>query len=368
MTRVISVSGDGARALFAALAIGLALLAVTAAPARGMRVLPETPGISPGGREPVGTGPSGRIVVQPTPPWCDWDGHSSHGRLRVQAWVDRGEWATYCPGDPLAVYFRVSRPCYVTIVDYAPDGSVSIIYPNRWSGSGLVQPGRVHRVPESRRFSLRIAGSGGIETLVVCAHEVPWPSGPGGTLTPPCHPWGRRVVVGHPRRRPPTRGRGIVVLPGDRCLPVPPAWHGRPDDWDCATVSFRVEDDHGWHGALPIPETFTMRRPADVFTRELYDRGEAGTLRIACVESSHGSPTEIAAHVAWDSGWGSRPLFRIDVDGRHGDRPRRGKRFIEMVGDLRVEVEILDVKMIEAGPWRPERIDWIRFAVRVERA
>ena len=133
-------------------------------------------------------------------------------------------------------------------------------------------------------------------------------------------------------------------------------------------VSFRVEDDHGWHGALPIHETFTMRRPADVFTRELYDRGEAGTLRIACVESSHGSPTEIAAHVAWDSGWGSRPLFRIDVDGRHGDRPRRGKRFIEMVGDLRVEVEILDVKMIEAGPWRPERIDWIRFAVRVERA
>jgi len=59
------------------------------------------------------------------------------------------------------------------------------------------------------------------------------------------------------------------------------------------------------------------------------------------------------------------PLFRIDVDGYHGERPQRGAVFVEHAGSVRVEVEILDFRIEHAGKWRPDRIDWIRFGVRI---
>ena len=368
MMRVISISDGGLRAIRAAAFVGIALLLVAVGAARGAQVLPESRVPDGEERRPVERPRTDRVVVEPGPGWngwSEWGGSCGGGRLRVQAWVDRGEWATYSPGDPLWVFFRVSRPCYVTVIDYAPDGRVEVVYPNRWSGSRLVHPGRVYRVPESRQFSLRIAGSGGVETLVVCAHEAPWPSGPGGIRTPPFHSWGGRVVVEGDRRRPSPGGRGIVVLPGGRSCAVPPAWHARPDGWSCDHVSFRVVPGHGWHDDLRIRDTFTMRRPSDAFFKEIRHRDGNGLLRIECTESSHGEPTEIVGHFSWEGGWGSMPLFRIDVDGQHGERPQRGRVFVEHAGSVRVEVEILDFRIEHAGKWRPDRIDWIRFGVRI---
>ena len=367
MMRVISISGDGAGRIFTGALLGAALLLIVATGARGAQVIPGD--LSSGDRrDPVERGGADRVVVEPGPDWSgwnDWNDSCRDGRLRVQAWVDRGDWATYSPGDLMWVYFRVNRPCHVTIIDYAPDGGVDVVYPNRWSGSRLVHPGRVYRVPESRMFSLRIAGSGGVETLVVCAHEAPWPSGPGGMWLPPHHPRGGRVAVGGDRRRPPPRGRGIVVLPGDASWNAPPAWHEHTGGWSCDYVTFRVSSDHGWHDGTHFQDTFTMRRPADRFCEDVCIQGESGSLRIECTESSHGDPTEIAGHFSWGGGWGSMPLFRIDVDGRHGERPHRGTTFVEHAGPARIEVEILDLEIEHASRWRPERIDWIRFGIRV---
>ena len=186
MMRVISIPAGGRRAISAVAFLGVALLLVAATTARGAEVLPESRAPRGEERSPVERPHTDRVVVEPGPGWDGWSGWNEScgdGRLHVQAWVDRGEWATYSPGDLLWVFFRVSRPCYVTVIDYAPDGRVDVVYPNRWSGSRLVHPGRVYRVPESRQFSLRIAGSGGVEKLVACAHQAPWPSGPRGRWT-----------------------------------------------------------------------------------------------------------------------------------------------------------------------------------------
>ncbi len=256
---------------------------------------------------------SERVVVDPESHWGDWGDiddsfyYYHPGGLRIDTWVDRGEWATYEPGDRLWIYFRVNRPCYVTILDYTTDGRVETIYPNRWSGSSLAQPGRTYRVPDDRRFSLRIAGPGGIETLVACAHELTWPRGSSGWWVPQYHEWlaprgrvmsggdphgwrvpggrpqgqvvpgnkpggqvvpggntqGRVVVEGSSRWTPPGRPasrrwgppRGRVVV-GPGWWPVPDGWRSSPGRWACDSVTFRVDDggygsDWGsdwWHG------------------------------------------------------------------------------------------------------------------------
>ncbi len=246
---------------------------------------------------------SERVVVDPENYWGDWSDiddsfyHYHPGGLRIDTWVDRGEWATYEPGDRLWVYFRVNRPCYVTILDYTTDGRVETIYPNRWSGSALAQPGRTYRVPDDRRFSLRIAGPAGVETLVACAHELAWPGGSRGSWVPQYHEWlvprgrvisggsshgqvvpgrkssgqvvpggnaqGRVVVEGSSRRTSSRRSssrswgwpQGRVVV-GRDWWPVPDGWHDSPGRWACDSVTFRVADrgygsDWGsdwWHG------------------------------------------------------------------------------------------------------------------------
>jgi hypothetical protein len=316
-----------------------------------------------------------RLVVDPEPEWHGWgewhDGWHDGGP-RIDVWVDRGDWATYRPGDRLWVYFRVDRPCFVTIIDYAPDGRVDVVYPNRWSGSNFVRPGRTYRVPESRRYSLRIAGPGGVEKLVACAHQTPWPSGPRGRWIPPFEPRRGRVVVGRPGGHAPPGRPGRVVTPRS-VWPVPHDWYDRPSHWGCDSVSFYVAGEGWWPGDAwcqgggydGFHDVFRMRRCADSFYRDVYFAGRSIAISIECTESRSGDPTEIVGRVIWGGGWDSQPLFRIDVDGRHGDRPARGRTYAAHVGPLRVEVEIDDFE-VEGSKrsWTPGRIDWIRFNVR----
>lgn len=351
---------------------------------------------------------SGRVVVDPDAGWRhgshNWDRWTSdrwHGGPRVSVWVDRGDWATYRPGERLWVYFRVDRPCFVTIVDHAPDGRVEILYPNRWSGSNFVSPGRTYRIPESRGYSLRTAGPGGIETLVACAHELPWPSGPGGMWLP-SGPWRDtrydthygpgRVMVGG--RHPGRQQRRIVTGPSDYYWPIHPDWRGHAEGWTCDSVSFYVidggswygqrwSDDPGWYGdpyygeygyrdyyydrgPRPYAGTFMMRDRDDALFLDLDEWDEPGVLRIECTESKDGDPTEVTGVVVWETHGGKEPLFRLDVEGHHGDKPKRGETFTRTIGSLLVEVEVLDFRVEQKKAWKRPRLEWIEFGVRID--
>jgi hypothetical protein len=375
MTRVLTL--PNARPSFRRSAIlALILTAVVPLSARSATVTEDaTSGSWP--KSVAGDDAAERVVVDPEPEWCGWgerhDGWHDEGP-RIDVWVDRGDWAAYRPGDRLWVYFRVDRPCYVTIIDYAPDGRVDVVYPNRWSGSDLVRPGRTYRVPESRMYSLRIAGPGGVETLVACAHQAPWPSGPHGRWIPPFEPRRGRVVVGRPGGSVPPGRPGRVVSPR-AVWPVPDGWRDRPSDWGCDSASFYVADD-GWSGGAwgegpwqgshyVFQDRFTMERCADSFNRDLYLADRSVVIRIECTESRSGDPTEIVGRVMWGGGRDDEPLFRIDVDGRHGERPAVGSVYAADVGPLRVEVEVDGFELGGSSQrWAPASIDWIRFDLR----
>lgn len=325
-----------------------------------------------------------RIVVDPEPPWNGWGGPNdgwNPGGPRIDIWVDRGDWAVYRPGDRIRVFFRVDRPCYVTILDYAPDGRVDVLFPNRWSGSNFVRPGRTYRLPESRRYSLRIAGPGGVETLVACAHEVPWPSGPNGYWIPPYPSRPGRVVPGRPggQLRPPGRRGRVVAGPNrGRVWPVPNAWADHRSGWGCDSVSLRVVSGRHWPGGhddwwrdyprgerVFLDDRFTMSRCADSYYRDVYLGNDPLVVNIECVESRDGDPTEIVGRLIWEDGWGSAAAFRIDVEGKHGERPRKGRVFSERIDDLAIEIEIEDVEIRRGKSWQLPRIEWIRFNVKV---
>lgn len=367
--------------LFASLVVAFGAVST-----RGAEVISDRAAVEDAGRPVEDETREERVVVVPEPGWSgwgdDWGGVWHHGGLRVRIWTDRGDGAVYRTGDPLWVFFRVNRPCYVTIVDHTPDGRVNLLFPNRWSGSNYVHPGRTYRIPESRGYALRIAGPGGYETLVACAHEAPWPSGASGPWLPPPmidHRWtwpqgsrprGRVVVGGH---RP---GRVVVGSPG--FWPVPPAWRDHPRSWATDSVGLYVEG--GWYGEpygewygygdrpggrLLLDREFRMRRASDDFRERVRHRGETAIVSIEAVESSHGDATEIVGRLGWDDGWGSEIFMRLDVDGQNGRHPRPGLVVEERAGSLRVRVEVEDVEIDRVGPHGRPVIEWIEFDVTI---
>jgi hypothetical protein len=392
-----------------ALAIAAALL-VTARPAHAAQVIDEAkPMVEAPAPVDEGTRME-RVVVAPEPPkWGGWDDYYvsrpwvNRSAPRIRVWVDRGDWSTYSPGDRLWVYFRVDRPCYVTILDYAPDGLVSTIYPSRWSGSTFASPGVTYRIPESRRYSLRIAGAGGVETLVACAHEAPWPSGPDGVWIPRHHPDRGRVVVGRPGGSPPPGWRGRVVVGPDH-WPVPPAWYDYPERWSCDSVSFYVDAGHGgyykdgrWYpgeggyydgrgegetgpwddwdrgddryresqARLLVHDRFRMSDCDDEYSCG-FDAGRVdGSVKIECEGHYGNDPTEVVGRLAMKDRWGDDVLFRLDAEGVNGERPEYGRVFTERWGDVVVEVEITGFELVPTKPWQNPRMEWIEFDVRV---
>ena len=379
-----------------------------------------------------------RIVVDPSPVWPGrdvWREWSCPSAPRIRVSVDRGEWASYEPGDRIFVYFQVDRPCYVTVLDYTTDGGVEMLFPSRWSASNYASPGVVYRIPDSRGYALRVTGPAGVENIVACAHELPWPGGapdpwilPGNSRTGnvrPAAPGARgrkgdvvvepsptqhgaqhgEVVVEPSRPSHPNRGHGTVIVepshprrypyPYPSCdwviveprwWPVPPAWHSRPEKWSCDEVSFYVtagawfggswehESWHGdpWHdgsrqGGPYLSEQFEMWRCSDEFSSEVRVGDDDARVRIRCTESEDGRPTEIVGIASWSDASESETLFRIDVDGQHGDLPRPGQVFTGVLtgraGGVRVAIQVLDAEVTSRGSGG-HRIEWIRFAVQ----
>jgi hypothetical protein len=312
-----------------------------------------------------------RVVVDPNENRGDWeDRHEGWfpGGPRIQVWVDRGEWGTYRQGEPLFVFFRVDRPCYVTIIDYSPNGREEVLFPNRWSGTNFAQPGVVYRIPDSRRYSLRIVGPGGEETLVACAHQALWPGLQGDTWHPPYRPSRGRVVVGRPGGLPQPGRHGRVVVGPPQQWPVPSEWWEHHEQWGCDAVSFYVEGAREWWGEGEgdydlFHEVFTMTRCSDSFSRDV-SYGRVGlVIAIECTESRNGNPTEIVGRLSWSDGWRGEELFRLDAEGVHGELPTPGRVFVQDADGLRLEARIADVAVGSAEHGGPARIERITFEV-----
>jgi len=98
-------------------------------------------------------------------------GESSDSMLRF--WTDKNQ---YSPGDTIEIFFEVSEPLYVQIIDVTPDGEVTIIYPNVYQPGRLCEPGRIYRIPpEKAEFSLEVTPPSGVDRLKALASSSPFP-------------------------------------------------------------------------------------------------------------------------------------------------------------------------------------------------
>jgi len=98
------------------------------------------------------------IIVNPTP------------SFNIDVWVDRGDGGIYYPGDNLYVYFRADRDCYLTLIDFPPEGGATVIFPNAYHSNNFIRGGRVYRIPApGYDFEFSIAGPSGMEVIKAIA-------------------------------------------------------------------------------------------------------------------------------------------------------------------------------------------------------
>ena len=102
--------------------------------------------------------------------------------LDVKVWVDKGEGATYRPGEDIKVYFRASRDCYVVIYDVDTRGYIHLLYPTDREDDPYVEGGRVYRIPDRfDNYDLTVDGPDGVEYIqaVASLEPIDYPNFPG---------------------------------------------------------------------------------------------------------------------------------------------------------------------------------------------
>ncbi len=94
--------------------------------------------------------------------------------LDVEVWVDKGEGATYYPGEDIKIYFQASRDCYLVIYNIDARGYVHLLYPYDSADDYYVEGGRVYRIPDRfDDYDLTVNGPSGVEYIQAVASLEP---------------------------------------------------------------------------------------------------------------------------------------------------------------------------------------------------
>ncbi len=104
------------------------------------------------------------IIVNPQP----------SGAFQVKVWTDRGSNGVYNVGEPITIYFQVTRDSYVTIYDINAAGQVSPIFPNQYETNNFARANVVYQIP-SRGYQLQVtppAGNGYVQAVATSSPDV----------------------------------------------------------------------------------------------------------------------------------------------------------------------------------------------------
>lgn len=103
-----------------------------------------------------------------SPLWDDIDAIKAKGRkFKARIWTEDDRLRI---GDPAQVFFEAERDCYVTVFDFSTDGSITILFPNRFQPDNRVKAGRVYSIPsEDAGYKIRVRGPAGLERLKLLA-------------------------------------------------------------------------------------------------------------------------------------------------------------------------------------------------------
>jgi uncharacterized protein DUF4384 len=83
--------------------------------------------------------------------------------VAIKLWADRKQ---YRIGERVTLSFETNRDAYVTLVDVGTSGEVTILFPNRFSGSHAVKAGKTYSLPETTdNYDFEIKGPPGVELV-----------------------------------------------------------------------------------------------------------------------------------------------------------------------------------------------------------
>lgn len=102
------------------------------------------------------------------PLWDEIDAIKAKGKkFTARVWTDRDRLRV---GDLAAIQFEVDRDCHVTLFDFSTDGSITVLFPNRFQPDNRVRAGRIYRIPpEDGGYKIRVQGPAGIERVKLFA-------------------------------------------------------------------------------------------------------------------------------------------------------------------------------------------------------
>jgi hypothetical protein len=94
--------------------------------------------------------------------------------FEVELWADRPVGQGYRIGEIATLHFRTSRDCHVTLLDVGTDGSVTVLFPNRFHVNNRVRAGQTYDIPSpAMGFRIRVHGPPGTEVVKAIATEQP---------------------------------------------------------------------------------------------------------------------------------------------------------------------------------------------------
>ena len=88
----------------------------------------------------------------------------------------------YHIGEKLNFFIETSMSCYLTLLDFSPDGTITVLFPNGNQKNNKISPGKIYKIPpivplgKSKAFSLMIQEPSGLDRVKAFCHlEKPSP-------------------------------------------------------------------------------------------------------------------------------------------------------------------------------------------------
>lgn len=100
---------------------------------------------------------------------------SAGNPLGVVAWVDHPD-NTYAAGERVRLFVQTNKDAYLTVLNVAPDGATTVLFPNRFQTDSLVRANVVTEVPDPAGGArITVSGASGAELIKVVASSRPAP-------------------------------------------------------------------------------------------------------------------------------------------------------------------------------------------------
>ena len=100
---------------------------------------------------------------------------SAANPLDVVAWVDHAS-NTYAQGEQVRLFVQTNKDAWVTVLNVGPDGSTTMLFPNRYQADNRVRANTVTEVPDpASRARIAVSGTTGGELIKVIATSRPTP-------------------------------------------------------------------------------------------------------------------------------------------------------------------------------------------------